>query len=133
MEKYYTITLKPDMTAVVHTHKALDLELPFMQEQVHGYIEIVGANIPVHPSSRNIRMIINEDGKCQKLPINTLGTAMYGNPYDVIVGDVVICSTYNPDPDAEPDVYAMCREEYEQVMSWIRSFVETDRITEVAV
>lgn len=133
MEKYYTITLKPDMTAVVHTHKTLDLELPFLQEQVGGYIEVVSAGLARNSSMASLRMIINEDGKYLNLPVNVLGTVLYDAPCDVIVGNVLICSTYNPDPDAEPDTYALCQSQYDVVMKWISSLVEKSHITEVAV
>ena len=133
MESYFTITIKPDMTAEVHTHKNLEMGLSFLQKQVGGYIQIVPARLPKTPSVKGLQLVLNEEGKLIGLPYNKLATVLYGNPYDDIVGDVLICSSYNPDPDAEPDVYAMCKSQFDQVMSWISSFVKKDNITEVAV
>ena len=131
MKKYFTITLKSNMTAVVHTHKSPDLDLSFLQEQVGGYIEVIQAYFHRNPSMRDLRMVVNEEGQCHYYPINALGSFLYDGT--IVVGDVVICSTYNPDPDAEPDIYAMRQSQFDEVMEWINSFVIKINITEVAV
>ena len=57
--------------------------LPFMQQVVGGYIEIVRI-----PDGR--LMVLNEEGKLLRLPLNTKATALYNNLNDVIVGDVLV-------------------------------------------
>lgn len=36
-------------------------------------------------------MLVEEEGKFKDYAVNTLATALYSNPYDVIVGDVWLC------------------------------------------
>ena len=36
-------------------------------------------------------IVLNEEGKMKDLPINNIATMLYGNPYDYIVGDVLLC------------------------------------------
>lgn len=36
-------------------------------------------------------MLVEEEGKFKDYAVNPLATALYGNPYDVIVGDVWLC------------------------------------------
>ena len=57
--------------------------LSFMQQVVGGYIEIVRI-----PDGR--LMVLNEEGKLLRLPLNTKATALYNNLNDVIVGDVLV-------------------------------------------
>ena len=82
--------------------KHIDLEE--LQEAVGGFIEIVR---PVNfyisgcPYLQRIRMIINENGKWEKLPVNKIASTFYQPASgDYIVGDVVftIFDAY-PEPD----------------------------------
>ena len=57
--------------------------LSFMQQVVGGYIEIVRI-----PDGR--LMVLNEEGKLLRLPLNVKATALYNNLNDVIVGDVLV-------------------------------------------
>ena len=52
-----------------------------MQAVVGGYIEIVYL--------KDKLMIVNEEGRLNRLPLNYLATKMYGK--DFIVGDVLVC------------------------------------------
>lgn len=50
-----------------------------------GYIEIV----PFRP---NLVMVVDEDGKMKRLPLNTVATRIYNSKTnDYIVGDVLVC------------------------------------------
>lgn len=62
-----------------------DFQLEEMQAIVSGYIEIVYLK-------DGRLMVINEEGKLNNLAINWEATKLYDNPYDVIVGDVLVCS-----------------------------------------
>lgn len=57
--------------------------LSFMQQVVGGYIEIVRL-------SNGRLMVLNEEGKLLRLPLNVKATALYNNLNDVIVGDVLV-------------------------------------------
>lgn len=63
-------------------------KLKELQQLVNGYIETL-------PVATNQLMIINEEGKLMKLPINKRATAiaLENCILDVIVGDVIICLT----------------------------------------
>lgn len=64
-----------------------DFKLRELQDIVAGYIETL-------PIATNQLMIINEEGKLTRLPINERATQIaYENCiFDCIVGDVVICT-----------------------------------------
>jgi hypothetical protein len=60
----------------------------FSSREIHavvgGYFELVYAT--------DGRMILlNEEGKLEGLAMNEKATALYGNPNDYIVGDVLVC------------------------------------------
>jgi hypothetical protein len=60
------------------------VSLKEMQDAVNGYIEFV--YLP-----DNIIMVVNEEGKINRLPVNSNATKMYAPIInDVIVGDVLI-------------------------------------------
>lgn len=55
---------------------------------VDGYIETAHL-------SRELVMVLNEEGKIHKLPFNELATELYRNSistHDYIVGDVLVCN-----------------------------------------
>lgn len=84
---YYTI-LPTDtvLSECQFTPATTELKLTLMQALVGGYIELVRL-----PGADGI---VNEEGKLKGLPYNPLGTAIYGNPSDEIVGTMlVLCGT----------------------------------------
>ena len=90
--------------------KHIDLEE--LQEAVGGFIEIVR---PVNffisgcPYLERIRMIINETGKWEKLPVNKTASCFYQpESGDYIVGDTVF-TVFDLDP--EPDCVAISDQE----------------------
>lgn len=60
-------------------------QLEFLQDKVGGMIEIVGIKY-----KKFIGMIVNEEGKINGLPFNSLATKIYNASNDVIVGDAII-------------------------------------------
>lgn len=65
-----------------------DFKLEELNEIVDGYIEIVWL-----PNDEI--MVVNEDGKLRKLPVNQKATEIYFNAFnypDIIVGDVLLCN-----------------------------------------
>ena len=81
-----------------------ELELKDLQETVGGHIEIV---VPIYLCqlfNPFLRMVVDEMGLYKDYELNKIASALYGHP---IVGDVAICTAWNSEPMAEPDVYAM--------------------------
>lgn len=63
--------------------------LKFLQKCVGGWIEHVITNrLP-----SDIDIYCNEEGKLYGLPYNHVGTLLYNNPYDCIVGTAVIVAS----------------------------------------
>jgi len=63
-----------------------NLSLESLQKEVGGYIELVRVII----EGEECTMYINEEGKVYNLPFNHEATILYDNPYDIIVGNVVL-------------------------------------------
>ncbi|MFA5398339.1 MAG: DUF3846 domain-containing protein [Methanogenium sp.] len=61
-----------------------NLDLETLQIIVEGYIEEL-----IVPNEKGTVMIVNEDGIMLNLPLNTVATAIMGQP---IVGNVILCS-----------------------------------------
>lgn len=77
--------IEPDGTmTAVSPKNGTDFSLEELNEFVGGYIEIVS-------TTDGRIMVLNEEGKLNGLPVNLAATILYGNPNDVIVGDVLVC------------------------------------------
>lgn len=68
-----------------------------IQREVGGYFEIVYADLP---ATDDIAIHLDEAGKFMGKPINRIATAIYNNPRDVIVGDVLLMPI-EVDPESE--------------------------------
>lgn len=65
----------------------IDFSLEELQGVVGGYVEIVYL-------SKELIMVLNEEGKISELPFNELATELYQDSisiHDYIVGDVLVC------------------------------------------
>lgn len=102
---YFTLRIDTDNNIYVHKHDKIDLDLKYLQDNVNGYIEIVHCNTDVLKTLfDNVLIVVDEEGLLKDSPqINKIASFLYGG---VIVGDVVLTSSYNPDPFAVPDCYA---------------------------
>ena len=83
-EKRYAVVIHPDTSIEI-------VETPGGADEIHrlvgGHFEnVYSTNFKVFP----IVVSVNEIGKLIGKPFNPLGTAFYDNPYDFLVGDVVI-------------------------------------------
>jgi hypothetical protein len=81
--------IKPDGTKTeVKPENGSDFNLQEMYRYTNGGpIEIVRA------CDGQSLIVLNEEGKLKDLPYNNIATMLYGNPYDAIVGDVLLCDT----------------------------------------
>ncbi len=85
METTKQILYSDGRTETFETEKEIPT-LKEMQEAVDGLIQIIPTK------QRNKFLVIDEEGKCKKKPINIEATHLYGNPNDVVVGDVIYIS-----------------------------------------
>lgn len=115
---FYIVKVTSDNKIEPIKKESADLDLKELQEMVGGYIEAVSP-ILIRELDPYMRMLVNESGKIYDLPANRMGTALYGNPYDGIVGDIVLCTTFNADPEADPDLYAFDQADFERLMKWL--------------
>lgn len=99
MEKYGYIVLKANGDIELHDSDQVDFTLEELQKAVGGYIQIVRGCIT------QMLLVIDDEGKLKNKPVNPLATMLYAPGIDCIVGDVVIGTSFNADPYAEPDVY----------------------------
>ncbi len=74
-------------TTPVKPKDGAKFSLEELQGFVGGYIEMVTVRIQGFP----LAAFINEEGKLKGLPLNHAATVLYGNPHDVIVGDMIVC------------------------------------------
>lgn len=105
--KYVLFQIKTDNSiSVIENGESADVELSRLRELVGGHIDIVtpSALRDVDPFAV---MVIDDEGKMKYKEHNSLATVLYGNPFDFVVGDVVIGTRFNVDPFAVPDVYAI--------------------------
>jgi hypothetical protein len=88
------ILLRADGTEETVTPKnGTDFKLEELQGFVGGYIEIV-SYFWTPQSRRRHRgkiLVINEEGKLNGLPHNLRASEIYDAPFDVIVGDALLC------------------------------------------
>ena len=72
----------------VQPQNGTDFSLKELQGFVGGYIELVSL-----PGEKKL-MVVNEEGKIDRLPLNQKATELFHKckgTYDVIVGDVLVC------------------------------------------
>lgn len=93
-----------------------------MQEHVGGHIEIVRpyllGEIDV-PDSKSLIMLCNDDGKVLDMPENEVASELYDNPYDDIVGDVLIMA--EGFVDGEPDIVGLTDEQAQALMEDLKN------------
>lgn len=89
-------------------------------EAVGGYIEIVH---PMRLADTDLIMIVNKEGRLNHLPVNSLGSYLYGVDLhgEVIVGDIVIMSEgYNF--DGEFDILGIPDDRVSWLFNFFKSF-----------
>ena len=87
IKKYDACIIKTDGT-ITETKplNGTDFSLEELKAAIGGgYIEIV------RTVDDGRIMVLDEEGKLKKMPVNPKATALYPNLADVIVGDVLVC------------------------------------------
>ena len=62
---------------------------------VESYYQVVSCSFLNHHFRKkgiNCLLLLDDEGKLKRLPINHIATMFYANPNDIIVGDAVICT-----------------------------------------
>ena len=99
--------MKHGYAVKIHTTREISLveisrtnELEFVnaiQREVGGFFECVRADLPIDDE---ILIHVDEEGKFKGKEINHVATGMYNNPFDIIVGDVLLMPV-EIDPESE--------------------------------
>ena len=81
----------------------------FSLDELHKEVECNTIQIvkPQDTAFRDLLMVIDDDGKLKGRPVNMLGTLIYNNPLDFLVGNVIIGTSFSENITDEPDVFAM--------------------------
>lgn len=120
--KYKLICISADCKVTTKEYDTPSVPLEDLQRCVGGYIEVVSVPF-LEPLEPFLLMCLDEDGKFKEKPINDLASMLYNNPFDVIVGDVVLGTRFNEDPSAEPDIYALPEEMSEKVEGFLKRMI----------
>lgn len=104
---YAWLILSQDGPIGIVPQDTADLDLHELQNAVGvggGFIEIVAPQMFQY-FNPYLRLVVDDMGLYkEKCHLNLLASAFYMHD---IVGDVVVCTTFNKDVNAEPDIYAM--------------------------
>ena len=99
---YKSVILKADGSIQTVDKEDYKFTLHELYEQADcDTIQIIRANVP------GVLMCIDDNGKILGKKLNPLATVLYAPEYDCIVGDVVLGTEFSPNPNDEPDIYAL--------------------------
>lgn len=82
--------IKPDGSLEDYPPAGKHYTLEELQQAVGGYIEILHVE-------KGFLMVVNEQGKLKDLPVNRLASLLYGNPFDHVVGNALVCRSQDID------------------------------------
>jgi len=87
IKKYDACIIKTNGTITEAKPKnGKDFQLDELKEAIGGgYIEVV------RTTDDSMIMVLDEEGKLKRMPVNPVATALYPNLADIIVGDVLVC------------------------------------------
>lgn len=104
---------------VIIIHPNGMMEIRNKQDSLEFYQEIVEGPIEIVRCFDNNVMVINDEGKIRGLKRNGLATLYYNNPFDEIVGTVVI------DKEDGPDLVGLTGEEAATVAGGLAVMLHT--------
>ena len=108
---YYYIVKANGEVSEKKTEK--QMELDDFYKVTGGYIETTVVR------NTNYLLIMDEERKLKEKPVNRVATILYGNPYDVIVGDIII-ATMRKDENGEMDIFG-----FEEPVPKLRALVNS--------
>lgn len=122
MSKYGIVKITASGEVELLLQSSESLELHLMQQWVGGYIEVVPCVPFLGPAVRDVRMVLDEEGKLKDKPCNVIASALYGTGEE-IVGDVFLC-LQKVLQDGEQDIVAMPK----ALVSKLYKFVDVVRL-----
>lgn len=113
---YNSIVLKTDGTVKVFARDDYQFTLEELYELTScDTIQILRSSVP------GLLLCIDDNGKILDKPINPLGTVLYAPQYDYIVGDVLIGTDFSPNPNDEPDIYALDEDAAARIVEYLKA------------
>lgn len=104
-QKYLWFTVTQDDKIITHEQENPRFSLKELQEEIHGYVEVVAPMLFQYTPYREARILCDDDGMYKdELKPNMLASALYGGG-SPILGDVVVCTTVAPITTEEPDIW----------------------------
>jgi len=102
MKKFGYLVIKPDGEVALVSSKSPQFTLEELQLGAECCtIQIVPGRVS------EMLLCIDDEGKLLGKPINRKATILFGQKEDFIVGTAIVGTSYNEDPEAEPDIYKM--------------------------
>lgn len=102
MSKYGYLIVKPSGEVTLVSSKSAEFTLEELQIGSRcTTIQIVPGRVS------NMLLCIDDEGKLLGKPVNKIASILYGQENDFIVGDAIVGTNWNDDPEAEPDIYKM--------------------------
>lgn len=119
---YFTLRIDTDNNLTVDKHDKIGLELDYLHKSVNGYIEVARCYGAYRDIFKNVIIVLDEEGLLKPdWKMNRIASYLYGN---LIVGDVVLTTQYNPDPYAEPDCYCFDEPSFNKIYAIVKSMKE---------
>lgn len=117
---YKAIVLKTDGTVKVFPRDDYQFTLQELYELTScDTIQIIRSSVP------GLLLCIDDNGKMLDKPLNPLGTVLYAPEYDYIVGDVLIGTDFSPNPNDEPDIYALDSDAAAKVVEFLQGIINS--------
>lgn len=115
---YKSVILKTDGSIQTIDKEDYNFSLDELYKQADcDTIQIIRANIP------GLLMCLDDNGKILGKELNPLATLLYAPEYDCIVGDVVLGTDFSPNPNDEPDIYALDSDVAADLVEKLRAIV----------
>lgn len=84
--------------------------------ELSDFYELIDCDCIQHVMTDNgYDMILDDEGKLKSKPINLIATRLYNNPYDFIVGDVLICTNEVVNDIGERDMCGFPERKMEEI------------------
>lgn len=115
--RYAVIVGRTNGSYELHYQDDWHLELSTIHELLNdGFFEVVNPLVFHDTAWTDVRLLVDDCGLMKDLPVNRVATMLYASPFDVIVGDVIFCTTCPQEIEDEPDVYAFTEDDAKRLV-----------------
>lgn len=87
--------------------------------ELDDFYKLIDCDCIQHIMASGYDMILDDEGKLKNKPINLIATRLYNNPYDFIVGDVLICTNEVINDIGERDLCGFSEHKMDDIISII--------------